>query len=144
MPQDQRVDAQVLDAELLAPPEHDLSELLGYGDMPDSMGDSTNCGLRNLANTCYANVVLQSRAKLPSCRCWLANHLSTHARQQAHPTDCLLCTLARDITQLTSLPRNTPFRTNTVQQRAVWDSLGTFGNCRPQDADEAFCTLFRA
>ena len=66
-PPEQRVEEEV-DADLLNPPEHDLSRLLEYEEIAVGMADSTNCGLRNLTNTCYANVVLQSVAKLPSYR----------------------------------------------------------------------------
>ena len=111
-----------VDADLLRPPEYDLSRLLDYDEHVLGLADSTSCGLQNLGQTCYANAVLQSLA----CRQWFANHQRCAHADEAHAADCLLCALAADVTTLAALPSNEPFRPACVLRRAHWERCKNF------------------
>jgi uncharacterized UBP type Zn finger protein len=105
--------------------------------------DASQCALINPGNTCYLNSLLNVLAKVPLVRTWLANHQEIAAEAGAHHPACLLCTLGRDVSRLTSEAlRGGSFVPEVVQRRGAW--CHGFNNLRQQDAHEAFCALMAA
>ncbi len=98
--------------------------MLGYDEMVAIEGN-TACGLRNLGNACYANALINSFAKLPSCRQWFGKHQSNAVADSAHDPVCTLCALAGDVALLTVVDVNEPFAPEIVRRRASWDALCT-------------------
>ena len=122
----------LLDVDVLA---EDTCARLGYTLAPVGYTDSTACGLRNLGNTCYLNALLFSFSKIPALHAWCGRHQELHQNTQ----HCVLCGLARDVTELTLSPENTRFPPVTASRRGIWNPA--FANTRPQDAQDAFVTL---
>ena len=108
---------EVLRAELLHEPAYNLSSILDYDEIV-AVEDFTACGLRSLGNTCYANALVNSIAKLPSCRQWFANHQASAAADPAHDPSCMLCALAGDVARMTMMDLNEPFAPGVVRRRA--------------------------
>ena len=118
----------------------DLAKLLGYEDDNLDYVDNASGCLRNLGNTCYVNAMLHVLARIPSIRRWCSSHQTQFAESVSHPTDCVLCALAFDMSRLAVETGATAMAPRIAQERGSW-SGGRFAGTDQHDVHDAFVSL---
>ena len=130
---------EVTNDHLLSLHAREACTLLGYIHDLTPMDGRCACGLRNIGNTCYANAILACFSQVVALRKWTAQHKALCREEHAHPTSCVLCSLAEDLQQLSETAGNRPIIPKVVRARAEW--YAAFNGHEQQDAEEAFAVL---
>jgi len=117
--------------ELLHEPTASIHTMLGYTWSMIEERCLWQCGQQNLGNTCYANSLLFAMIGVAAFRCWVREHQRLHQHANNH---CILCSVGRDLHNITSFHRPNIILPETVTTRSQW--CPQLANAEQQDVTQ--------